>query len=1698
MSDTVAVRRPAQKPEGARPAPHAPPAAAGAEPAASAWAAGSVSAPFGLALPVQRKPVIGRADDAYEREADAVADRVASRSTAEAPLAISRVTPAALAPVQRMSVGDRTEHDDPPHPGASGPGIIQRASDGSEEKPEDSAAPVQTKPADSAVVQRAEDEKKPEDDSAATVQTKPIDSAVVQRAEDEKKPDEAAVQAKGAPGGVAGGSPAMRDAAARAIATRGPGAPLPPRTRGTLESGMGVSLRDVRVHTGPTAESAASALRARAFTHGRDVWLGRGESPSDTRLMAHEATHVLQQDGIVRRKPEDEPEPPPPPEPDEEAHDQPEPGEEERKRLEAAVATAERPEAQPAAPARAGAPRRPAPAPPRVRLPALSVVPAPKPGPEAAPSRPAPRGTVPVEGGAASTPSARTPLPVAPPPLPVAAPAAPTPKPAAAATPPAAGSPPPSGPAAPRAAAAVGAAKPGTTPSSASPAKPVTAAAAAPAREPGAAPAAETAGAAVPAKAGETAPAAGGAPPPADASTAPGAEASAGEAQPEAAAGETAPEAAAEAAPEAAATTEEAGGEPKEKGGGEPKEEGAEAKAEGGAKPKAEGAEGEAGAAEAAAPPGPEADPNFQAAVHKLARTAAAERAHQPAAHAADEAQAAAEPPANDQLSRAGAAQVDSMSGAQVAKPPTGSFLELLRAKIAELAPKNLSELDNFKSSGKAAGMKADLTAGVATAKNTATGDMKARTEAEPNPASVEAKPVTPLVKPEPGAVPGPVGAARAVPPPQPEEAVSLEGSSQSVDRQMAENDIDDPQLQEANDPRFSAVATARDEVKAHAAEAPAQYRAEEAGIRGGAARANARDERAALGGMHAGKKGSQKRVSAEQEAARAADEAKRREVADHVELLFNQTRTAVEGRLSSLDTDVNARFDAGEARARQLMEDHVDERKSEYKRRRYSGLRGKYRWVRDKFRGLPEETKVFYEEGRDLFIGEMDRVIVGIANLVEARLQEAKDEVVKGKDAIRVYVEGLKGSLKKVGEDAQAKVGERFQELEQAIEDKKDDLASGLAQRYNDARQHADERLAEMRKADRGLIAAFVEKLGEIIEILRNFKNRLMAMLAEAADAIGTIVKHPIRFLGNLVSAVKQGVQRFSDNIVEHLKEGLFGWLFGALAAAGITLPEDFSLKSIFGLVLQVLGITTDTLRRKLGKLIGERNVGLLEKAWEWVQKLISGGIGGLWEEAREYLSDLGDTIQEQVQEWVVSRIVKAAITRLVSMFNPAGAIIAAIQGIISTVQFFIERINQILDLVQAIVSSVSRIARGDVEGAAGWIEKSMARAIPLMISFLAGLLGLGGVSEKVRGIIQKLQHKVDAVIDKVIGKIAGVARSLFGGKEKPASEKAVAGPKPAAAPAGPDERTDGQKEQDLAAAVAETERVQDQPDMTPQRLRGELPGIQKRFRLTTIELVQDAASRFHVDITINPSKRTHEKEYKATWSRAPGTFVEHENFPPIVAADGDRPAVTVHLLAMHGPHVPNEVLIGRLEALRQIYQERHAERREELETEIAQLSESLGRAYEKKNEGAKERTSVRLLEAQRRLAIHVATRHNDVHSMRAALVEWGTPLGQIPPLATRFRSMEILEQSIGETLRKNARAIDEAFTNNGAPKPQGTKTQLRGSFYKDIGVGYELGADHTATPLTQPLRNLVVFVRIWNAEQRQYVVETAYPERG
>lgn len=272
----------------------------------------------------------------------------------------------------------------------------------------------------------------------------------------------------------------------------------------------------------------------------------------------------------------------------------------------------------------------------------------------------------------------------------------------------------------------------------------------------------------------------------------------------------------------------------------------------------------------------------------------------------------------------------------------------------------------------------------------------------------------------------------------------------------------------------------------------------------------------------------------------------------------------------------------------------------------------------------------------------------------------------------------------------------------------------------------------------------------------------QIASIIKKAGAAFDIIVKDPVAFIGHLVNAVKKGIQQFAKNIWDHLKTGLIGWLVGTLEGAGLVLPKVWDLKGILDLVLQILGISYAKVRAKLVKVMGEKTVATLEKVFTFVKTLVTEGPVAAWKEIVAAIGSLWDMVIGGIKDWAVTKIVTAAITKLVTMFNPAGAVIQAIIATYNTIAFFIERIKQILAFVESVIDSILNIAMGKIAAAANYVEQAMARTIPVILGFLARLIGLGNVSDAVKKVITAIQEKVDKAIDSVIKWIVDKAKAL------------------------------------------------------------------------------------------------------------------------------------------------------------------------------------------------------------------------------------------------------------------------------------------------------------------------------------------------
>lgn len=271
-----------------------------------------------------------------------------------------------------------------------------------------------------------------------------------------------------------------------------------------------------------------------------------------------------------------------------------------------------------------------------------------------------------------------------------------------------------------------------------------------------------------------------------------------------------------------------------------------------------------------------------------------------------------------------------------------------------------------------------------------------------------------------------------------------------------------------------------------------------------------------------------------------------------------------------------------------------------------------------------------------------------------------------------------------------------------------------------------------------------------------------VMPYLRRAAGAFGTIIRDPIRFVGNLVRAGIQGFRQFAANFLTHLRGSLIAWLTGTLAGANIYIPQGFTVVEIIRFVLSVLGLTWQNIRQKLVRAVGEPVVRTLETGFDIVVTLVREGPAAAWEKIRESLTNLREMVMEQIMSFVATRIVQAAITRLLTSLNPAGAFIQAVLAIYNTIMFLVERLRQIAQVVASFIDSIAAIASGAVAAAAARVERTMAGLLTLVISFLARLVGLGRVSDAVTNIINRIRAPIDRALDRVVDWIVAQARRL------------------------------------------------------------------------------------------------------------------------------------------------------------------------------------------------------------------------------------------------------------------------------------------------------------------------------------------------
>jgi hypothetical protein len=175
-------------------------------------------------------------------------------------------------------------------------------------------APLQRKPEVSSPGDPAEQEA--DKIAEQTMRATPLLTGATPAAVRQYAGQSAAIQKKAGTPARTGAAPEL-DASAAVRATQRSGTPMPPDLRSFFQPRFGYDFSQVRLYTDSDAAAEARAIRARAFTAGRDIVFGAGEyapyTASGKRLLAHELTHVVQQHlapgapSVVMRAPDSTP-----------------------------------------------------------------------------------------------------------------------------------------------------------------------------------------------------------------------------------------------------------------------------------------------------------------------------------------------------------------------------------------------------------------------------------------------------------------------------------------------------------------------------------------------------------------------------------------------------------------------------------------------------------------------------------------------------------------------------------------------------------------------------------------------------------------------------------------------------------------------------------------------------------------------------------------------------------------------------------------------------------------------------------------------------------------------------------------------------------------------------------------------------------------------------------------------------------------------------------------------------------------------------------------------------------------------------------------------------------------------------------------------------------------------------------------------
>lgn len=624
-------------------------------------------------------------------------------------------------------------------------------------------------------------------------------------------------------------------------------------------------------------------------------------------------------------------------------------------------------------------------------------------------------------------------------------------------------------------------------------------------------------------------------------------------------------------------------------------------------------------------------------------------------------------------------------------------------------------------------------------------------------------------------ATPSP-NATRATPDAVPAERVSLDADRDASAQRMSDAGMDSPAAQLVQSGPIAEARSAQGELEQLAAQDPAQVLAEQQAARAQARADMATLERQALSALQSSRAGTVDQQTRARAGVELSEEQQRQQAATRARGIFRNARGRVEALLEPLPRTAMAMWETG---LQQLSTDFDSEldRVERWKRERYAQTGGSLIELWDELVGLPDWVTELYDRAEREFGDGVCALLTRISERVNGVIAACEAIIAQANRDIAAIFNNLPANLQAWAQEQQAQFREQLNGLHERVVSTRDELTDDLAERGRGAVQEVRERIHELRQAAGGLVGRIQTAIDQFLDdparFIINGLLELVGIVASAfwalVDRIGSVINDiandPMGFANNLARAIGQGFQRFFDHFTTHILGGFFDWLFSGLGAVGVNIPRDLSPRSLITFFLELMGITWQRIRALLVRLIGERNVALIEQAVELLGNLIAMGPSGLFEMIKERLNPR-DMIRQVIQagvEFLVEALITRIAARLLMMFNPAGAIVQAIEVIYRILDWIFTNAARIFSLVETVVNGAAALIAGNITGMATAVEGALARLIAPVIDFLAGFLGLGNLPDRIADTIRGFQDWLWGIIERVIRALAERARALL-----------------------------------------------------------------------------------------------------------------------------------------------------------------------------------------------------------------------------------------------------------------------------------------------------------------------------------------------